>query len=40
MAGDGEWLYEKIDNNINGTSRKIMVNAGILILGLWGLLAV
>ena len=40
MAGDGEWLFEKIDNNRNGTRRKVVINAGILILGLWGLLAV
>ena len=40
MAGDGEWVYEEIVKNMNGTSRRIMVNAGSLILGLCGPLAI
>ena len=30
MVGDGEWVFEAIDKNKNGTSRKIMILATCL----------
>lgn len=38
MAGDGEWVSEEVDKYVIGISCKIMVNARVFMMDLWGLL--